>query len=175
MLGSGASGALNGFEASSTAIFTTVSAENGTGWPRGSAAGGGERGGPSKAASVPPTASCKNSRRCQSAIVFFIRSTPNRRRAKTARHGVALIQNEKSAAEEEKPAPQARAFRPWRVGCISFFAAQRDAFCLEGEMRPTERGVAAGNRRRQRRYCESAPILRAIRRSRTSLRGPRLD
>src|SRR5271156_6787999 len=175
MLGSGASGALNGFEANSTAIFTTASAENGTGWPSGSAARGDEPDGASEAASAPPTARCKNSRRRLSAIVFFIRSTPHRRRAKTARHGVALSQNEKSAAEEEKPALQPRAFRPWRVGCISFFAAQRDAFCLEGEMRPTERGVVAGNRRRQRRYCESAPILRAIRRSRTSLRGPRLD
>src|SRR5271170_5496184 len=108
MLGSGASGALNGFEANSTAIFTTVSAENGTGWPSGSAAAGDEPDGASEAASAPPTANCKNSRRCLSAIVFFVRSTPNRDRAKTARHGVAPSQKEKSAAEKEKSAPQAR-------------------------------------------------------------------
>ena len=53
-LGSGgASGALNGFEASSTAIFSTVSAAKGTGWPSGSAAAGVEPDGASEAASAP--------------------------------------------------------------------------------------------------------------------------
>src|SRR5271163_3585171 len=88
MLGSGASGALNGFEANSTAIFTTVSAENGTGWPKGSAAAGVESDGASEAASAPPTASCKNSRRCLSVIVFVIRSQ-DLGRACTTRHDVA--------------------------------------------------------------------------------------
>ena len=145
MLGSGASGALNGFEANSTAIFTTLSAENGTGWPSGSAAAGDEPGGASEAASAPPTASCKNSRRCLSAIVFFVRSPTEPDRVKTARHGVAPNQDEKSA-RRRKPRRKPGAFHPWRVGCISFFAAQRDAFCPLGETAPAACGAAAGNR-----------------------------
>ena len=39
--------------------------------------GGDEPDGANEAASAPPTASCKNSRRCLSAIVFFVRSPPN--------------------------------------------------------------------------------------------------
>ena len=88
MLGSGASGSLNGFEASSTAVFTTVSAENGTGWASGSATAAGEPDWASEAESAPPTASRKNSRRCLSVIRFFVRSPPNRT-ARTARRGVA--------------------------------------------------------------------------------------
>ena len=108
MLGSGASGALNGFEANSTAIFTTASAENGTGWPSGSAPAGDEPDGASEAASAPPTASCKNSRRCLSAIVFFVRSPSEPDRLKTARHGVAPSQDEKSALRRKPAASPAR-------------------------------------------------------------------
>src|SRR5277367_786479 len=108
MLGSGASGALNGFEANSTAIFTTVSTENGTGWPSGSAAAGDEPDGASEAASAPPTASCKNSRRCLSAIVFFVRSPTEPDHVKTARHGVASSQDEKSARRRKPAASPAR-------------------------------------------------------------------
>ena len=153
MLGSGASGPLNGFEASSTAIFTTVSAENGTGWPSGSAAAGDEPDGASEAASAPPTASCKNSRRCLSAIVFFVRSPPNRTAhgPRRRRFPAKMI----SQPRRRKPRRKPGAFRPRRVGCISFFAAQRDAFCPRGETRSIARGVAAGNCGRPGRYCAS--------------------
>src|ERR1700722_11106880 len=127
-LGSGgASGALNGFDASSTAILSTVSAAKGTGWASGSAATGVESDGASEAASAPPTASCKNSRRCLSVIVFVIRS-PELGRAWTTRHDVAPSQNEKEARKENN-APQPSTFRSRPFGCISFFAAPRDAFC----------------------------------------------
>ena len=75
-LGSGALGALNGWAASSAAAFRTASAVNGTGEANGSAAAGRTSDGPPAAASAPPSASPKNSRRCGLAIVQFVRSTP---------------------------------------------------------------------------------------------------
>jgi hypothetical protein len=81
-------------DASSTAIFSTVSPAKGTDWASGSAATGVESNGANEAASAPPPASCKNSRRCLSVIVFVIRS-PELGRACTTRHDVAPSQNEK--------------------------------------------------------------------------------
>src|ERR1700734_2374265 len=82
------------------------------------------RGGTRKPAGAPPTASCKNSRRCLSAIVFFVRSPSEPDRVKTARHGVAPSQDEKSA-RRRKPRRKPGAFHPWRGGWISFFATAR--------------------------------------------------
>src|SRR3984957_13125453 len=127
-LGSGgASGALNGFDASSTAILSTVWAAKGTGWASGSAATGVESDGASEAASAPPTASCKNSRRCLSVIVFVIRS-PELGRAWTTRHDV-LPAKMKNKPVRKTNAPQPSTFRSRPFGRISFFAAPRDAFC----------------------------------------------
>src|SRR6202044_1610111 len=66
------------------------------------------RGGTRKPAGAPPTASCKNSRRCLSAIVFFVRSPSEPDRLKTARHGVAPSQDEKSALRRKPAASPAR-------------------------------------------------------------------
>jgi hypothetical protein len=46
----------------------------------------------------------------------------------------SLLAKMKNQPRMRKNAAPARAFRPWRFGCISFFAAQRDAFCRPGEM-----------------------------------------
>ena len=57
----------------------------------------------------------------------------------------------KNQPVRRKNASQPSAFRPGLSGCISFFAAQRDAFCRKRQNRVDAGGVGAGNRARPRR------------------------
>src|SRR5271157_3304160 len=97
---------------------------------------------------------------------FFIRSTPNRDRAKTARHGATPSQNEKSAGEKEKTARELARSVPGGLVVYRFLRRSETHFASTANCARR----AAGNRRRVRRYWKSDLIRRAIRPP-----NPRLD
>ena len=88
----------------------------------------------SEAASAPPTASCKNSRRCLSAIVFFIRSPPNRtaQRRPDAASFPAKMKNQPLRRRKTRRKPGA--FRPWRFRLYIVFCGAARRILPPGEM-----------------------------------------